>query len=97
LFISFSCSFAPVGALLHSAKKILRKRNMKTTSDLLQELQVIIDQYLKLVKDLSSEHREELISKLGDEETVQKYQDQELKRFDDEFKIMGLLIARSRN
>jgi hypothetical protein len=70
---------------------------MKTTSDLLQELQVIIDQYLKLVKDLSSEHREELISKLGDEETVQKYQDQELKRFDDEFKIMGLLIARSRN
>ena len=67
----------------------------KDTKQLLEELNKITDQYLNLVRTLSPENKEALLAELGDEETINKFKDQELKRFDDDFRIINLLIARS--
>jgi hypothetical protein len=67
----------------------------KSTSELMTELDIIIGQYLNLIRTLSDENREALLNELGDDDTIHRFKDQELKRFDDEFKIIGFALARS--
>ena len=64
--------------------------------ELLRRYEIVVEEYMKFLAQISDDKKEELIKWLGDEATANQYREQELKRFDDELKIMSLLIARGK-
>ena len=60
---------------------------MKSTEQLMKELEDVARQYTDLVLELSPEKETELIEKLGGEVHIAEYKRQNLKKFDTELGI----------